>query len=134
MLRFMLMLASFANVAGGLALIGTWGTMWHRVPVVVLFTGGALLIQGAYTILYLHGELARWGDIATGAFFAGEGLSVCVGAAGIIVGLHNNLVSSDIEMAPVVAGILMCAQALLALLYLFVNDQLRPRSRRPSSV
>jgi len=129
----MLMLASFANVAGGLVLIATWGTLWHRVPVIVLFTGGALLVQGIYTILYLHGELARWGDLATGAFFAGEGLSVCVGAAGVLLEIHNNLASSDFEMAPVLAGILMCAQALLALLYLFVNDQLRPRDQHPRS-
>jgi len=133
MLRLMLMLASFASAAGGLVLIGTWGTMWHRVPVIVLFIGGSLLIQGTYTILYLHGELARWGDLATGAFFAGEGLSVCVGAAGVMQAILNNLGSSDIEMAPVLAGILMSGQALLALLYLFVNDQLRPGNRRRSS-
>lgn len=130
----MLMLASFANVAGGLVLIGTWGSMWTRVPVLVLLTGGALLIQGAYTILFLHGELSRWGDLATGAFFAGEGLSVCVGATGVILGIHNNLASGDIEMAPVVAGVLMSGQAVLALLYLFVNDQLRPRNQRPKPV
>jgi hypothetical protein len=133
MLRFMLMLASFASTAGGLVLIGTWGTMWHRVPVIVLFIGASLLIQGAYTILYLHGELARWGDLATGAFFAGEGLSVCVGAAGLIQGIVNNLGTGDVEMAPVVAGILMSGQALLGLLYLFVNDQLRPANRHRSS-
>lgn len=101
--------------------------MWHRVPVIVLFIGGSLLIQGTYTILYLHGELTRWGDLAAGAFFAGEGLSVCVGAAGLIEAILNNLGSSDIEIAPVLAGVLMSGQALLALLYLFVSDQLRPR-------
>lgn len=133
MLRLMLMLASFASTAGGLVLIATWGTMWHRVPIIVLFIGGSLLIQGTYTILYLHGELARWGDLATGAFFAGEGLSVCVGAAGLLQGILTNLASSDIEMAPVLAGVLMSGQALLGLLYLFVNDQLRPGNHRRTS-
>jgi hypothetical protein len=31
------------------------------------------------------------------------------------------------EMAPVLAGLLMLVQALLALFYLFLTDQLRPR-------
>jgi hypothetical protein len=62
MLRLLVMLASFANCAGGLVLIATWASMWQRVPMIVLFIGGSLLIQGLYTILYLHGELDHfWG-------------------------------------------------------------------------
>ena len=72
MLRLLLMLASIANCAGGLVLIGTWAAMWQRVPIVVLAVGGSLLIQGAYTILYLRGDFARWGDLPTGALFAGQ--------------------------------------------------------------
>jgi len=127
MLRLLLMLASFANCAGGLVLIATWGAMWQRVPIIVLFIGGALLIQGGYTILYLHRELDGWGGIATGALFAGEGISACVGAAGLIQGIIHNMNTADMEMAPVLAGFLMLAQAVLALIYLFVNDRLRPR-------
>jgi hypothetical protein len=67
MLRLLLMVASFANCAGGIVLIATWTTMWEQVPPIVLFIGGSLLIQGGYTILYLHGELDRWGEIASGA-------------------------------------------------------------------
>ena len=66
MLRLLLMVASVANCVGGLVLITTWATMWQQVPPIVLFIGGSLLIQGGYTILYLHGELDRWGEIATG--------------------------------------------------------------------
>ena len=127
MLRFLLMLASIANCAGGLVLIGTWATMWQRVPVIVLFIGGSLLIQGGYTILYLHGDLDRWGGFATGALFAGQGLSACVGAGGLIQGIIHNMKTADLEMAPVLAGLLMLIQALLALVYLFVTDRLRPR-------
>ena len=127
MLRFFLMLASIANCAGGLVLIATWATMWQRVPLIVLFIGGSLLIQGGYTILYLRGDLDRWGGLATGALLAGEGISACVGAAGLIEGIIHNMKTADLEMAPVLAGLLMLIQALLALLYLFVTDRLRPR-------
>ena len=126
-MRLLLMLASIANVAGGLVLIGTWATMWQRVPIIVLAIGGSLLIQGAYTILYLRGDLARWGDLATGALFAGESLSAVVGAGGMIEGILHNINNADAEMAPVLAGLLMLLQALLALLYLLITNQLRPR-------
>ena len=127
MLRLLLMLASIANCAGGLVLIGTWATMWQRVPIIVLFIGGSLLIQGGYTLLYLHGDLDRWGGLATGALLAGEGLSACVGAGGLVQGIIHNMKTADLEMAPVLAGLLMLTQAVLALVYLFVTDRLRPR-------
>ena len=133
MLRLLLMMASIANVAGGLVLIGTWATMWQRVPIIVLAIGGSLLIQGAYTILYLRGDLAPWGDLATGALFAGESLSAVVGAGGMIQGILHNINNADMEMAPVLAGLLMLVQALLALLYLLVTNQLRPRVNGRSS-
>jgi hypothetical protein len=132
-LRLLLMLASFGNCAGGLVLIGTWATMWQRVPIIVLFIGGSLLIQGAYTILYVHGELDGWRDLATGALFAGESLSAVVGAGGLIQGIAHNINNADMEMAPVLAGLLMLVQALLALLYLVVTDKLRPRINGRSS-
>jgi hypothetical protein len=126
-LRLLLMLASIANVAGGLVLIGTWASMWQRVPIIVLAIGGSLLIQGAYTILYLRGDLSRWGDLATGALFAGESLSAVVGAGGLIQSVVHNINNADMEMAPVLAGLLMLVQAALALLYLLMTNQLRPR-------
>ncbi|MFL5565355.1 MAG: hypothetical protein ACJ77J_09690, partial [Gemmatimonadaceae bacterium] len=57
MLKMLVMLASIANCAGGVVLLATWATMWQRVPVIVLFIGGSLLIQGGYTILWLRGDL-----------------------------------------------------------------------------
>lgn len=127
MLRLLVMVASFANCAGGLVLIGTWATMWEHVPIIVLFIGGSLLIQGGYTIFYLRGDLDRWGALVTGALFAGEGISACVGGAGLYQGIIHNINNADMEMAPVLAGLLMLVQALLALLYLFRTDRLRPR-------
>ena len=135
MLRLLVMLASIANCAGGLVLIGTWATLWQRVPIIVLFIGGSLLIQGAYSILYLRGDFDRWGDLATGALFAGEGLSACVGAGGLIQGIIHNMNTADMEMAPVLAGLLMLVQAVLTLLYLLVTGRLRPtrHDRRSAS-
>ena len=133
MLRLLVMLASIANCAGGLVLIATWATMWQRVPIIVLFIGVSLLIQGGFTILYLRGDLDGWGNIATGALFAGEGLSACVGACGLIQGIIHNINNADMEMAPVLAGLLMLVQALLALLYLFLTGRLRPRLNGRSS-
>jgi hypothetical protein len=127
MLKILLMIASFANCAGGLVLIATWAAMSSRVPIIVLFIGGSLLIQGVYTIFYLHGEFARWGDISTGALFAGEALSACVGAAGLIQGVIHNATTADMEMTPVLAGLLMFVQASLALSYLVVTGRLRPK-------
>jgi hypothetical protein len=133
MLRLLVMLASIANCAGGLVLIATWATMWQHVPIIVLFIGGSLLIQGAYTILYLRGDLDRWGDLATGALFAGEGLSACIGAGGSIQGIIHNINTADMEMAPVLAGLLMLVQAVLALLYLLVSGRLRPAAQGRTS-
>ncbi len=133
MLKMLLMLASIANCAAGLVLIVTWAAMWQHVPIIVLFIGGSLVIQGAYTILFLHGDLDRWGDLATGALFAGEGLSACIGAGGLIQGVIHNINTADMEMAPVLAGLLMFAQAVLALVYLLVTDRLRPRVNGRSS-
>ena len=122
----LLMLASIANCLGGLVLVATWATMSEHVPIVVLFIGGSLLIQGGYTLLYLHGDLGRWGDLATGALFAGEGLAACVGAGGLIQGIIHNMQHDDMEMAPVLAGFLMLTQAVLALIYLVASNKLRP--------
>ena len=134
MLKLLVMLASIANCAGGLVLIATWATMWQHVPIIVPAIGGSLLIQGAYTILYLRGDLDRWGDLATGALFAGESLSAVVGAGGMIQSIAHNINNADMEMAPLLAGLLMLVQALLALLYLLVTDRLRPRINGRSSV
>ena len=133
MLRFFVMLASIANCAGGLVLIATWAAMWERVPIIVLFIGGSLLIQGGYTLLYLHGDLERWGGLATGALFAGQGLAACVGAGGLVQGIIHNMKTADMEMAPVLAGFLMLAQAILALLFLLTTNRLRPRANSHSS-
>jgi hypothetical protein len=133
MLKLLLMLTSMGNCLAGLIVALTWGAMWPHVPIIVPFIGASLIIQGAYTILYLHGDFDRWRDLATGALFAGEGLSACVGAGGLIQGIIHNVNTPDMEMAPVLAGLLMLSQAVLALLYLLLSDKLRPRVNGHSS-
>ncbi|MFL5528761.1 MAG: hypothetical protein ACJ791_05290 [Gemmatimonadaceae bacterium] len=127
MLKMLVMLASIANCAGGVVLLATWATMWQRVPIIVLFIGGSLLIQGGYTILWLRGDLDGWGDLSTGALFAGEGLAACVGLGGLIEAIIHNMNTADLEMAPVLAGLLMLVQAGLALIYLVATRRLAPR-------
>jgi len=124
MLKLLVTLSSIVNIAGGLVLIATWAMMWQKVPIVVLFIGAALLIQGGYTMLFLNGELDWWGDFAAGALFAGESLAACVGGLGLIQGIIHNIKNADMEMVPVLAGLLMLTQAGLALIYLFVSDRL----------
>jgi len=130
MLRFLLMLTSFANTAGGLVLIGTWAAMWERVPIFVLLIGGSLLIQGGYSLLYLHGELDFWRDLATGALFAGQALALCVGVVMLVHAILYSVGTADLEMAPVLAGFLMFAHGVLSLIYLYDSDMLRPGTHR----
>jgi hypothetical protein len=52
---------------------------------------------------------------------------------GLIQGIIHNISNPDLEMAPVLAGLLMLGQAMLALLYLLVTDKLRPRVNGRSS-
>jgi hypothetical protein len=128
-LKTLVAIASVANIAGGIVLMITWVAMWQHVPPIVVFIGAALFIQGLYTVLYLRGDLDRWGALATGALFAGESISACVGAGGLIQGVIHNINNADMEMAPVLAGLLMLTQAVLALLYLLATEKLRPRTR-----
>lgn len=125
MLKALLNVASFVNCAAGVVLILTWAGTPRRVPIIVLFIGLSLLIQGAYTILYLRDWFSRWGELATGALFAGEGLAGFVGLGGLIEGIIHNIQNADMEMAPVVAGLLMATHALLALFFLLANHKLR---------
>ena len=47
-------------------------------------------------------------------------------AGGLVQGIIHNINTADMEMAPVLAGLLMLAQAVLALIYLVATDRLRP--------
>ena len=58
---------------------------------------------------------------------------LAIGGSLLIQGIAHNINNADMEMAPVLAGLLMLVQALLALLYLVATDRLRPRITGRSS-
>ena len=63
MLRIALITASIANLAAGLGLGGLWFKFRHDpgMPIVVLFIGLSLLIQGGFTLGHLRGIWKHWG-------------------------------------------------------------------------
>jgi len=134
LLRRLLLLSSFANVAGGLVLSFTWASNFltdpqHHVPLIVLAVGGSMIIQGGYTAAYLLGRWRPWGDLASGALLAGQLISGCVGLGMLLNGIFYTARASngDFEPAPILAGLLIGGNALLALILLLGEGVLTPR-------
>jgi hypothetical protein len=121
MLRFVLIIASLANAAAGLALAGLWYRFRHDegMPVIVLFVALSLLVQGAFTIAELRGLWKRWGSISFQLFVTGEAAAALVGGVAILQGVLYNLhpVNGDYEFGPLTAATLMTIQATIGLVY-----------------
>jgi hypothetical protein len=122
-LRTFVTLSSAINLAGGLVLAGTWAVNWasdpqRHVPLVVLAIGGSMIIQALYTGAYVRGAFSAWREMASGALLAGQLISGCVGLGMVISGLTHVSETNDFEAAPVLAGILIGINALLALILL----------------
>ena len=135
-LRTLLLLSSFANIAGGLVLFGTWAINFatdpqHHVPPIVFAIGGSMIIQGAYTAAYLLGRWRPWGGLASGALLSGQLISGCIGLGMLLNGIYYNLhpINGDFEMAPVLAGLMIGVNALLALILLALSGVLTPEAR-----
>ena len=129
MLNRLFLLSSFANVAGGTVLFFTWAVNWvsdpgHHVPLIVLAIGGSMMIQGLYSAGYTLGWWDAWGDIASGALLAGQLISGCAGLGMLVTGLISNSQNNDQEMAPVLAGLLIGVNALIALVSLVVSKKI----------
>lgn len=129
MLKRLFTLSSFANVLGGALLFFTWAANaatdpQHHVPVIVFAIGGSMIIQGLYSAGYTLGWWAAWGDIAAGALLAGQLISGCVGLGMLIAGIAHNASSNDGEAAPVLAGLLIGINALLALIVLLTSGKI----------
>jgi hypothetical protein len=115
-LRIALILASIANIAAGIGL----GALWFKfrqdpgMPIVVLFVGLSLLIQGGFTIGHVRGLWRQWN-----LFVAGEGAAAIVGAVAILQGVLYNLhpTNGDYEFGPLMAATLMCTQATIGLIF-----------------
>ena len=116
MLRLALILASIVNVAAGLGLGGLWFKFRHDpgMPIVVLFVGLSLLIQGGFTLGHLRGLWRQWS-----LFVAGEGAAALVGGVAILQGVIYNLnpTNGDYEWGPLMAATLMTTQATLGLIF-----------------
>lgn len=129
MLNRVLLSSSVANVLGGSVLFLTWAVNWawdpdRHVPLVVLAIGGAMAIQGLYSIGYSLGWWNPWKEIAAGAMLAGQLISGCVGLALLVAGIAHNSSTGDTEMVPVLAGILISGNALVALALLVTSGNL----------
>ena len=123
MLNRLLTLSSLANVLGGAVLFFTWAVNWvsdpgRHVPIIVLAIGASMIIQGLYTVGYSLGWWDGWREIASGALLAGQLISGCIGLGMLITGIISNSQNGDQEMAPVLAGLMIGVNALLALLVL----------------
>jgi hypothetical protein len=138
-LRALITLSSAINLAGGLVLAGTWAVNWasdpqRHVPLIVLAIGGSMIIQAVYTGAYVRGTFNPWGAMAAGALLAGQLISGCVGLGMVISGLTHVSETKDFEAAPVLAGILIGINALLALILLLSTRTIvLSRSREESS-
>src|SRR2546423_2958940 len=120
-LRFTLILASFANAAAGIALGVTSYRYRHDegMPIIVLFVALSLFIQGIYTIGHINGVWRRWRIPSFQLFLAGEMAAALVGGVAILQGVLYNLqpVNGDYEFGPLLAATLMTTQAAIGLVY-----------------
>jgi hypothetical protein len=124
-LKSLFTLSSFANVLGGAVLAVTWGSNWatdpeRHVPIIVLAIGASMMIQGLYSVGYSLGWWKGWGDLASGILLAGQLIAGCAGFGMLVNGIiaNSQAANNDIEMAPVLAGLMIGVNALLSLLLL----------------
>jgi hypothetical protein len=127
-------LSSSANVLAGAVLVFTWAANAvtdprHHVPIIVFAIGTSMIIQGLYSAGYALGWWEAWGDLAAGALLAGQLIAGCAGLGMLVAGIAHNASNSDAEMAPVLAGLMIGVNALLALIVLAKSGALRPRTR-----
>ena len=120
MLRIVLFLSSFANIAAGIGLGALWFKFRHDtgMPLIVLGVALSLVIQGGFTIGHLRGLWRQWGLPSFSLFVAGEGAAALIGGVAILQGVVYNLhpINGDYEFGPVMAATLMTTQAALGLI------------------
>lgn len=131
MLRIALILTSIANIAAGLGL----GALWFRfrndpgMPVVVLFIGLTLLVQGGFTLGHLRGIWKGWGLPSFSLFVTGECAAALVGGVAILQGVIYNLnpTNGDYEWGPLMAATLLTTQATIGLVYAARSNEIGVR-------
>jgi len=119
--RLSLVISSLVNSAAGVGLAIMWYQHRHDpgMPIVVLFVGLSLFIQGAFTLGHIDGLWKRWGIPSFQLFITGESAAALVGAVAILQGVLYNLqpVNGDYEFGPLLAATLMTTQATIGLVY-----------------
>jgi hypothetical protein len=127
MLRAALLVMSLANSAAGIVL----GSLYFRynhddgMPIIVLFVALSLLVQGGFTIGYLAGLWRRWQSASAQLFVIGEFAAGLVGSVTALQGILYNIhpTNGDYEFGPLMASVLMTAQAVLGLLYVIRSGE-----------
>ena len=129
--RFTLTITSFANIAAGIGLAIMWYVLRYDdgMPIVVLFVGLSLLIQGAYTLGHIVDLWKRLGIPSFQLFVTGEVAAAIVGGVAILQGVLYNLhpINGDYEFGPLLAATLMTTQATIGLVYAARSDGFRVR-------
>ena len=131
MLRLVLAATSLANVVTGVVIGSLWYKFRHDagMPVVVLFVGLALLVQGGFSLGELAGWWKRWRSPSFQLFVMGEAFAALVGGIAILQGVLYNLhpINGDYEFGPLLAATLMTTQAAIGLVYAARSGQLPVR-------
>lgn len=121
MLKTALISLSMIVCAFGLFLTGAYffDNPDGGIPMIALFTGLALMIQGGFTIGWVGGAFDPWKEWARQLFVSGEVASVLAGGLAAVQGFLYNMHprNGDFEFAPMMLGVFMAAQAITGLMY-----------------
>ncbi len=135
MLNRLLTLSSFANVLGGSVLFLTWAVNWatdpaRHVPVIVLAIAIGMIVQGIATAGYAL-EWHGWGEISPRILSGTQLLLLCIGGTLLVAGFTTMPRSShgDFEPAPILAGLMITVNALLALIVIGSSRALTRKTR-----
>ena len=135
MLKSLFTLSSFGNILAGAVLVAMWGGSAisgsrPSLPFIVLAVGGAMVIQGLYGFGYTLGWWSALGDLASGALLAGQLISGCIGFGLLMTAIFHFPRASNggVEPGPVLAALLIGANALLGLILLLAAGTLKPKT------
>jgi len=89
-----------------------------------------MVIQGLYSVGYALDWWSAWGDLASGALLAGQLISGCFGLWLLITAIFHFPRASNggVEPGPVLAALLIGANALLGLILLLAAGTLKPKT------
>jgi uncharacterized membrane protein HdeD (DUF308 family) len=135
-LNRILALSSFANILGGSVLVLTWAVNWasdpaRHVPIIVFAIGAAMIVQGFSSAAYSLRWKDSWAQAAPRILLGWQLLLLCIGLFLLVAGFTTMPRSShgDFEPAPILAGLMITLNALLALILLASSGSLTRTTR-----